>query len=253
MRLEGKSAIVTGGGSGFGEGIAKRFAAEGAKVMVADINAETGNAVVDAINAAGGAAAFVATDVSDSDSTKAMVDATVAAFGGIDVLVQNAAIGQTPTPLIDTPEDVFDRLFHINVRSVYLGARHAVPVMREQGRGGSIINTVSTAAIRPRPYLAAYNATKGALVPLSRALALELAGDRIRVNGLCPVAGETPMLKEFMGDADENEAHAKFVASVPMGRLSTPTDVAAAALFFACDESEFITGVMMEIDGGRCI
>ena len=253
MRLEGKVAIVTGAGSGFGEGIAKRFAEEGAKVIVADINDDNGNKVTDEILQAGGAAAFVHADVADSESTKAMIEATVEKFGGLDVLVQNAAIGMKPMPLIDTPEDFFDELFRINVRSVYLGARHAVPVMRAQGRGGSIINTVSTAAIRPRPYLAAYNATKGALVPMSKALALELAEDRIRVNGICPVAGETPMLKEFMGDTDQNAAHARFVASVPLGRLALPRDVAAVATFLASDEAEFITGVMIEVDGGRCI
>jgi 3-oxoacyl-[acyl-carrier protein] reductase len=182
-----------------------------------------------------------------------MVEQTVKAYGGIDILVQNAAIGQSPMALVDTPEDFFDRVFRINVKSVYLGARFAVPQIRKQGRGGSIINIVSTAAIRPRPFLAAYNATKGALVPMTKALALELAPDKIRVNGICPVAGETAMLGDFLGAGDQDEARKRFIATVPLGRLSRPSDIASAALFLASDESEFITGIMLEVDGGRCV
>jgi 3-oxoacyl-[acyl-carrier protein] reductase len=181
-----------------------------------------------------------------------MIDTATSNFGGLDILVQNAAIGQSPTPLVETTEEQFDRLFRINVKSVYLGARHAVPALRARG-GGSIINTVSTAAIRPRPFLAAYNATKGALVPMSKALALELAPDKIRVNGLCPVAGDTAMLDDFLGSGDKNEARARFIATVPLGRLSLPSDIAAAATFLASDEAAFITGIMLEIDGGRCV
>lgn len=251
-RLDGKAAVVTGGGSGFGEGIAKRFAAEGAKVIVADIDETGGQRVVDEIGAAGGDASFIATDVAESDDNKAMIQASLDRYGSFDVLVANAAIGMTPTPLVDTDEDFFDRIFRINVRSVFLGAKHAVPVMRSEG-GGSIIVTVSTAAIRPRPNLATYNATKGALVPLCKALALEVAGDNIRVNGLCPVAGETAMLSDFLGNADPTEGRKAFISTVPMGRLSTPEDLATAALFFADEDSAFITGTMLEIDGGRCI
>lgn len=253
MRLKDKVAIVTGGGSGFGEGIARRFAREGAKVMVADINSETGTKVADAIKADGGVAAFVETDVAEAQSTRAMIDATTEAFGGLDILVQNAAIGMAPTPVVDTDEAFFDRLFRINVRSVFLGAKYVVPVMRAQGRGGAIINTVSTAAIRPRPNLGAYNATKGALVPLTKSLALELAPDKIRVNGLCPVAGDTPMLGDFLGAGDREQSYRKFVSTVPLGRLSTPEDIAGAALFLASEDAALITGIMLEIDGGRCV
>jgi 3-oxoacyl-[acyl-carrier protein] reductase len=181
-----------------------------------------------------------------------MIGAAVEAYGGLDIAVLNAGLGMNPTPLVDTADEFFDRVFRVNVRSVFLGAKHAVPALRARG-GGSIIVTVSTAAMRPRPGLAVYNATKGALVPLCKALALEVAGDNIRVNGVCPVAGETAMLKDFIGDADPADARARFVATVPMGRLSLPADVAAAALFFADDESAFITGTMLEVDGGRCI
>lgn len=251
-RLDGKAAVVTGGGSGFGEGIAKRFAVEGAKVVIADINQEAGQRVADEIKTAGGEASFIATDVAEADDNKAMIQASLDRYGALDILVANAAIGMSPTPLADTEDDFFDRIFRINVRSVFLGAKHAVPVMRSQG-GGSIVVTVSTAALRPRPNLAAYNATKGALVPLCKALALEVAGDKIRVNGLCPVAGETAMLPDFLGNADPAEGRKAFISTVPMGRLSTPEDLATAALFFAADESAFITGTMLEIDGGRCI
>lgn len=251
-RLEGKAAVVTGGSSGFGEGIAKRYAQEGAKVVVADINQDGGQRVVDEIKSAGGEARFVSADVAEADANMAMIKACQDQFGSMDILVANAAIGMQPTPLAETDDDFFDRIFRINVRSVFLGAKHAVPVMKKQG-GGSIIVTVSTAALRPRPNLATYNATKGALVPLCKALALEVAGDKIRVNGLCPVAGETAMLPDFLGSADPVEGRKAFVSTVPMGRLSTPEDIATAALFFADDESGFITGTMLEIDGGRCI
>ncbi len=254
MRLKNKIAIVTGAGSGFGRGIATRFAEEGAQVVATDINLNTAQDTADSITSAGGASFAVQCDVSDSDSTAAMIKATIERYGGLDVLVQNAAIGQRPQALVDTPEDIFDELFRINVRSVYLGARHAVPVMIKQGRGGAIVNIVSTAAIRPRPYLAAYNATKGALVPMSKALALEVAEHKIRVNGICPVAGDTAMLSDyFLGDGDPDEARKRFVATVPLGRLSTPEDIAAAAVYLASDEAALVTGVMLEIDGGRCV
>lgn len=253
MRLQDKVAIVTGGASGFGEGIAHRFAQEGARVVVADINGDGAEQVAQAIRDAGGGAVACGADVASDADTRRMIGAATDAFGELDILVQNAAIGMKPTPLVEVDEAFFDRLFRINVKSCFLGAKHAVPVLRRQGRGGVILNTVSTAALAPRPGLAPYNSTKGALLTLSRTLALELAPENIRVNGICPVAGETAMLPDFLGDGDPDEALARFRATVPMGRLSTPADVANAALFLASDEARFLTGVMLEVDGGRCI
>ncbi|MCE2474914.1 MAG: glucose 1-dehydrogenase [Alphaproteobacteria bacterium] len=253
MRLQDKVAIVTGGASGFGEGIAHRFAQEGARVVVADINSDGADQVAQAIRESGGGAIACGADVASDADTKRMIEAATDAFGQLDILVQNAAIGMKPTPLVEVDEEFFDRLFRINVKSCFLGAKHAVPVLRRQGRGGVILNTVSTAALAPRPGLAPYNSTKGALLTLSRTLALELAPENIRVNGICPVAGDTAMLPDFLGDGDQDEARARFRATVPMGRLSTPADVANAALFLASDEAEFLTGVMLEVDGGRCI
>ncbi len=253
MRLQDKVAIVTGGASGFGEGIAHRFAEEEARVVVADINGDGAEQVAHAIRGSGGSAIACGADVASDADTNRMIGAAIDAFGQLDILVQNAAIGMRPTPLVEVDEEFFDQLFRVNVKSCFLGAKHAVPVLRRQGRGGVILNTVSTAALAPRPGLAPYNSTKGALLTLSRTLALELAPENIRVNGICPVAGETAMLPDFLGDGDPDEARARFRATVPMGRLSTPSDVANAALFLASDEAEFLTGVMLEVDGGRCI
>ena len=253
MRLQDKVAIVTGAASGFGEGIAHRFAQEGAGVVVADIDGEGAERVAQSVRGAGGRAAACTVDVASAADARRMIEAATDAFGQLDILVQNAAIGMKPTPLVEVDEEFFDRLFRINVKSCFLGAKYAVPVLRRQGRGGVILNTVSTAALAPRPGLAPYNSTKGALLTLSRTLALELAPENIRVNGICPVAGETAMLPDFLGDGDPDEARARFRATVPMGRLSTPADVANAALFLASDEAQFLTGVMLEVDGGRCI
>ena len=253
MRLKNKVAIVTGGASGFGEGIVKRFAKEGAQVLVADINIEGAEKVASEINNEGGNAIAFGVDVSDSEQTKGMIDRGCEAFGKLDILIQNAAIGMRPTPLIETSEEEFDTLFKINVKSVYLGAVHSVPIFRKQKSPGGIINTVSTAAIRPRPGLTAYNATKGSLVTMTKGLSLELAPDNIRVNGLCPVAGDTAMLDGFLGDGPKKESYSRFVSTVPLGRLCKPRDMANAALYLASDEADFITGVMLEVDGGRCI
>ena len=253
MRLKNKVAIVTGGASGFGEGIVKRFAKEGAQVLVADINIEGAEKVASEINNEGGNAIAFGVDVSDSEQTKGMIDRGCEAFGKLDILIQNAAIGMRPTPLIETSEEEFDTLFKINVKSVYLGAVHSVTIFRKQKSPGVIINTVSTAAIRPRPGLTAYNATKGSLVTMTKGLSLELAPDNIRVNGLCPVAGDTAMLDGFLGDGPKEESYSRFVSTVPLGRLCKPRDMANAALYLASDEADFITGVMLEVDGGRCI
>jgi len=253
MRLNNKVAIITGAASGFGEGIARRFSKEGASVVVADINFSNAKKVSSEINVQGGKSEALKVDVSDSLQTKNMIEHSIKFFGKLDILIQNAAIGMSPTPLVETSEEEFDTLFKINVKSVYLGALHSVPVFRKQGNGGVIINTISTAAIRPRPGLTAYNSTKGALVTMTKGLSLELAPDKIRVNGLCPVAGDTAMLEDFLGDGPREEAYSRFVSTVPLGRLSTPRDMANAALYLASDEADFITGVMLEVDGGRCV
>ena len=251
MRLGDKIAIVTGGGAGFGEGIARRFAAEGAKVLVADIDDQAGHEVVRAIGAAGGTADYVHADVSASQEVAAMVGRAVARFGGLDILVNNAGTPQWNGPMLEVDEATFDHIFAVNVKSIYLAAIHAVPALERRG-GGVIINTASTAGIRPRPGLTWYNGSKGAVIALTKSMAIELAPKKIRVNALCPVAGDTGMLADFMG-GDTPENRARFVATIPLGRLSRPEDVANAALYLASAEAEFITGVALEVDGGRCI
>ena len=250
MRLDGKVAIVTGGASGFGKGIVKKFLNEGAKVVIADINYESAKSSADTF---GNSALALKVDVSKEIDVKNMIKKVLLKFSKIDILVQNAAIGMKPKLLIDTSEELFDNLFRINVKSIYLGAKNIVPQFIKQKSGGNIVNIVSTAAIRPRPGLAVYNATKGALVPMTKALALEVAEHKIRVNGICPVAGETPMLKEFLGDQDPNSNYERFKSTIPLGRLAEPIDVANACLFLSSEEANFITGVMLEVDGGRTI
>jgi len=251
MRLKDKVAIVTGGGSGFGEGIARRFASEGASVLVADINDRTGEHVAAAIAHAGGSAEYIHADVTSGKEVAAMVARVGQRFGGLDIVVNNAGMPQRNGPMLGVDEATFDRIFAVNVKSIYLAALHAIPVLERRG-GGVIINTASTAGLRPRPGLVWYNGSKGAAISLTKAMAIELAPKKIRVNCLCPVAGDTPMLAEFMG-GDTPENRARFVASVPLGRLSRPDDIANAALYLASDEAEFITGVALEVDGGRCI
>ena len=254
MRLEGKVAIITGAGSGFGEGIAERFAEEGAKVVVNDIDAESGARVAQAITRTQGqgSAVFLRADVSDDAAMAGLVAGTLDRFGALDIMVNNAGITHANGPMLEVGEELFDRVFAVNVKSIYLAARHVVPVLRRQGRGGVILNTASTAGIRARAGLTWYCGSKGAAIMLSKAMAQELAPDKIRVNALCPVAGETPLLPRFMG-GDTPELRAKFLASIPLGRFATPRDVANAALFLASDEGAFITGIALEIDGGRCI
>jgi len=246
MRLKDKVALVTGAGSGFGEGIVRRFVKEGAKVVVADVNAEAADRVAREIQARS-----FQCDVSKNEQVKAMVDATVDWFGRIDILVNNAGIAQKRGSLLDVTEDEFDRIYAVNVKSIYLAAIHAVPHMRAQG-GGVIINTASTAGVRPRPGLTWYNGSKGAAITLTKSMAGELAADKIRVCALNPVLGVTGLTADFMG-GDSPEMRAEYNKTIPMGRMSTPEDVANAALFLASDEAEFLTGVCMEIDGGRCI
>lgn len=248
MRLEGKVAIVTGGASGFGYGIAERFAREGAKVVIADLD---GTAAERAAEAIGGATLGVRVDVSDGEAVASLVEGAAARFGRIDVVVNNAGTTHRNRPMLEVDEATYDRIFAVNVKAIYHMAQAVVPVFRAQG-GGVMINTASTAGLRPRPGLVWYNASKGAVISLTKAMAIELAPEQIRVNCLCPVAGDTPMLGQFMGE-DTPELRAKFVATIPIGRLSTPADMANAALWLASDEAAFITGVALEVDGGRCV
>lgn len=247
MRLQGKTAIVTGAGSGFGAGIARRFAAEGARVMVADINAEAAKVIADEI---GGIAQGV--DVGKGESVAAMAAAAEAAFGGApDILVNNAGVTHLPAYMEDVSEADFDRVMLVNAKSVYLTARALVPGMKAR-KSGAILNVASTAGVSPRPKLNWYNASKGWMITATRAMAVELAPFGVRVNAINPVAGETPLLKSFMGE-DTPEMRTKFLSTIPIGRFSTPEDMANAALFLCSDEAGMVTGVAMEVDGGRCI
>ena len=251
MRLQDKVAIVTGGGSGFGEGIAMRFAAEGARLIVNDIDEEGGRRVTDAIRESGGEARFLRGDVGNGSDIERLLAAADERYGRLDVMVNNAGVSHRNKPLLEIDEADFDRVFATNVKSIYWSARHMVPYFRRQG-GGAFINIASTAGVRPRPGLVWYNSTKGAVITASKSLAIELAPDRIRVNCINPVAGDTPLLGTFMG-SDTPENRARFIASIPLGRLSTPRDIANAALYLASDEAEFITGICLEVDGGRCV
>ena len=248
MRLAGKIALVTGAASGFGEGIAKKFVAEGAKVVVAD---RDGEGALRAAAKLGAAALGVRADVTAAADVKAMIDAAYERFGGLHILVNNAGVGHLPQPLEDLAEDEFDRILAVNVKAIYRAAKEVVPRFKAQKKG-VILNVASTAGVSPRPRLAWYNASKGWVITATRAMAVELAPFGIRVVALNPVAGETPMLKTFMGE-DTPEIRAKFLATIPIGRFSTPEDLGNAACFLCSDEASMITGVAMEVDGGRCI
>lgn len=251
-RLHQMVAIITGGGSGFGEAIAHAFAAEGARIVIGDLDAANGERVTAALRAAGHAAAFCRTDVSRTADMQQLVATALAQFGRLDVMVNNAGISHANQPMLNVTEEQFDRLYQVNVKSLYLAAVHCVPVFRRQG-GGSFLNIGSTAAVRPRPGLTWYNGSKGAVVLLTKSMAVELAPDRIRVNAINPALAETPLLTTFMGGPDTPETRARFLASIPLGRLGRASDVAHAAVFFADPASEFVTGVCLEVDGGRCI
>ncbi|CAM5527071.1 3-oxoacyl-[acyl-carrier protein] reductase [Aquamicrobium terrae] len=247
-RLKDKVAVVTGAASGFGAGMVRRFAQEGAKVVVADMNAKGAERVAGEI---GKAAIWTQTDVSQAAEFDEMVGAALDAFGRIDIMVNNAGYTHRNGDMLKVDEETFDLITAVNMKAIYHAVRAVVPVMEKQG-GGVIITTASTAGIRPRPGLTWYNASKGWAITATKSMAVELAPKNIRVNCLCPVAGETGMLERFMG-ADTPEIREKFRASVPLGRLSTPLDIANAALWLASDEAAFITGVALEVDGGRCI
>ena len=248
MRLAGKIAVVTGAASGFGRGIAEAFVREGAKVVVADIN-EKGAGDVAAELGANAVPCHV--DVTSQADVARMIGEADTHFGPVDIMVNNAGVTHRNQPLMDVSEDQFDRIYAVNVKSIFLTVKAVVPSMR--GRGGSIINVASTAGVRPRPGLTWYNGSKGAAITLTKSLAAELAPDNIRVNAINPVMGDTGMLKDFMGLSDTPENRAKFIATIPLGRMSKPSDIANAAVFFADPASEFITGVAMEVDGGRCV
>ena len=249
MRLAGKVAIVTGAASGFGRGIAEAFAAEGARVLVADLNSRGAAEVASHI---GTAAVPFTCDVSKKADVDAMVAAAVKTFDGLDILVNNAGCTHKNQSLMTVSEDDFDRIYAVNVKSIYLTTLAAVPEIEKRG-GGSIITTASTAGVRPRPGLTWYNGSKGAAVILTKSMAVELAPKNIRVNAINPVIGETGMIEQFMGMPDTPENRARFVAGIPMGRFSKPSDIANAAVFLADPASAFITGVCLEVDGGRCV
>ncbi len=251
-RLAGQVAIVTGGGSGFGESICHAYAAQGAKLVVADINAASGERVTQALKAEGCEAVFVRTDVSKGSDMQALVDTALKVFGKLDVMVNNAGISHANQPMLQVSEAEFDRIYQVNVKSLYHSAISCVPVFRRQ-RSGCFINIGSTAAVRPRPGLSWYNGSKGAVTLITKSMAVELAPDNIRANSINPSIADTPLLTTFMGLADTEQNRAKFIASIPLGRLGRASDVANAAVFFADPASEFVTGVCMEVDGGRCV
>ncbi len=246
MRLKGKTAIVTGGGSGFGAGIVEKFVAEGARVLIADINEDAAIQMAQKFDAIP-----LAVDVSKMESWEALATAAKAAFGQVDILVNNAGITHLPQPMEQVEEDEFDRVLAVNAKSVYLSAKTIVPMMIKAG-SGVILNVASTAGVSPRPNLNWYNASKGWMITATKTMAVELAPKGIRVNAINPVAGETPLLQTFMGQ-DTPEIRAKFLSTIPLGRFSTPQDMGNAACFLCSDEASMITGVAMEIDGGRCI
>ncbi len=246
MRLTGKTAIVTGGASGFGAGIVRKFRAEGAEVMIADLN---GAAAHDMAQATGSLAHE--TDVAKGESVAALAQSALSAWGRIDIVVNNAGITHLPQMMEDVTEEMFDRVLAVNAKSVYLMAREIVPHMKA-AQAGAILNIASTAGLSPRPKLNWYNASKGWMITATKAMAVELAPQGIRVNALCPVAGETPLLSSFMGE-DTPEMRAKFLSTIPLGRFSTPEDMGNAACFLCSDEASMITGAALEVDGGRCI
>ncbi len=249
MELEGSVALVTGAASGFGRAIAEAYVREGARVACLDIDAEGAEAVVAGL---GDAAIAIGGDVADGASVASAVDAAHNAFGRVDIVVNNAGISHRNQPMLDVDEATFDRVFAVNVKSIFHMAHSVVPIMREQG-GGVIINVGSTAGIRPRPGLTWYNASKGAVNIASKSMAVELAPDGIRVNCIAPVMGETALLETFMGAPDTPENRAKFVATIPMGRMSRPEDIAQAAVYLASERANFVTGVVLQVDGGRCV
>lgn len=248
MRLKGKKALVTGGASGFGEGIVRKFVSEGADVLIADLNIEAAQKLSDEL---GTSVQASETNVAKNDSVLKMVALASAELGGVDILVNNAGITHLPAPMEEVSDEDFDKVFAVNCKSVFLTAKHIVPIFKSQ-RSGVILNVASTAGVSPRPHLNWYNASKGWMNNATKGMAVELASSGIRVNAINPVAGETPLLKMFMGE-DTPEMRDKFLSTIPLGRFSTPEDMGNAACFLCSDEASMLTGVCMEVDGGRCI
>ena len=253
MRLDGRVAVITGAGSGIGAASAVMMAKEGARVVVADLNEASAKATLEQIEKAGGQALAVRVDVTRAADNQLIVEKALTAWGRLDVFFANAGVPQSPENVEDVDEAIFDRIMAVNVKGVWLGAKFALPVMKKQRRGVFLI-TASTAAIRPRPSMQAYAASKGAVVTLTKSLALEAAGEGVRVVSIAPVATDTPMLPAFMGKrAVDDESRARYVATVPLGRLNQPEDLARTAVFLASDDASMITGTCVEVDGGRCI
>lgn len=248
MRLKDKTAIVTGGAQGFGYGIAERFVQEGARVAILDLN---GDKAAEAAAAIGGGTLAFGCDVTDGAALNAVVAQVIAAFGQLDIVINNAGTTHRNRPMLEVTEAEYDRVFAVNVKSIFLMSHAVVPHFRQIG-GGSMVNIGSTAGIRSRPGLTWYNASKGAVNLLTKSMAVELAPEGIRINAIAPVAGETPLLAQFMGE-DTPEKRAAFRATIPLGRLSTPLDIANAALYLSSDEASMVTGTVLEVDGGRCI
>lgn len=253
LRLRGKVAVITGAASGVGEAIARNFAREGAKVVVVDIEVDRGNQLVEQINEPNPRhALFVEADVTRDDDSNWMLKAATDHFGGLDILVNNASSWHVNKPMLEVTEAEYDRMFAVNVKAIFLAARHAVPLFEKRG-GGSILNIGSTAALRPRTGMAWYSASKGAVLSATKAMALELAPRKVRVNAINPVLGEYRHFEDFLEGEDTPERRAEFIETIPLGRLTKPSDVANAAVYLASDEASFITGVSFEVDGGRCI
>ncbi len=248
MKLKGKTALVTGGAQGFGFGIAEMFVQEGARVAILDLNAEAATAAAAQL---GSSTRAFGCDVTDGEGLKRTVDQCIEEFGKLDIVVNNAGTSYRNKPMLDVTEAEFDRVFAVNVKSIYLMSLAVVPHLRQAG-GGSIVNISSAAGIRPRPGLTWYNASKGAVNLMTKSMAIELAEDRIRVNAVAPVAGETPLLPTFMGE-DTPEIREKFRSGIPLGRFATLADIASATLYLAGDDAGMVTGVVLEVDGGRCI
>lgn len=252
MNLNQKIAIVTGGASGFGAATAQQMAAAGACVMVADLNAEGAQAIADKIKATGGQAASVVADVADLASFENMVASTRQAFGGLDILVNNAGTTHRNKPALEVNEDEFDRVYRVNVKSLFWAAQAVLPGFVAQG-SGVIVNVASTTGVRPGPGLVWYSGSKAAMINLTKGLALEFAKSGVRINAVCPMIGETAMLGDFMGMEDTPVNRERFLMRIPLGRFTRPSDVASAVTFLASDEASYLTGVCLDVDGGRNI